>query len=117
MTRQRVEEAWEQHFFIDCTYCGGTGRILSVPVICEHLMSKIRMFLVNNPKVNINIRANSAVIDHVLKNNYFDHIEKQFGIEIGYLKDDAFHTEKYVAILAQSKRDSSDVGMHCSTAR
>lgn len=98
MTRQRVEEAWEQHFFIDCTYCGGTGRILSVPVICEHLMSKIRMFLVNNPKVNINIRANSAVIDHVLKNNYFDHIEKQFGIEIGYLKDDAFHTEKYVAI-------------------
>ncbi|MCG6536119.1 MAG: Rne/Rng family ribonuclease, partial [Syntrophales bacterium LBB04] len=48
MIRQRVEEAWEQHFFIDCTYCGGTGRILSVSVISEHLLSKIRLFLVAN---------------------------------------------------------------------
>ena len=98
MTRQRVEEAWEQHFFVDCTHCGGTGRILSIPVISDHLLSKLRLFLASHPKIHLNIRAHSTVIEHLIETNSFDKIEKQFGIEIGYLKDDTCHPEKYIVI-------------------
>ncbi len=98
LTRQRVEESWEQHYFIDCDRCSGTGRILSIPVICDQITSKINRFLSTHVRVDLNIRANEEVVDFLLKNNSFEKIEKQFKIEIGYLKDENYHPDKYLVI-------------------
>jgi ribonuclease G len=98
MTRQRVEESWEQHYFVDCERCMGTGRLLSIPVIAEQVLSKINRFLFLHPGVNLNIRAHPDVVDLLLKNNSFQNVEKSFRIELGVLKDVSFHPETYLVI-------------------
>jgi ribonuclease G len=98
MTRQRVDDSWEQHFFMDCDRCAGTGRILAIPVIADQVTSKIKRFLVLHPGLHVNVRAHPDVLDHMLANDTFNDIEKKFGTEIGYLKDESFHPEKYVVI-------------------
>lgn len=98
MTRQRVEEAWEQYYFDDCQRCGGTGRILTVPIICEQLISKMKRFLVLHPAINLNVKASAEVLEFIESNKLFDEIEKRFGIEIGFLKDPDFHPEKFIVV-------------------
>jgi len=98
MTRQRVEETWEQHYFSNCERCGGTGRILSIPVICDQLINQIKRYLFDHPAINLNIRAHSDVINFILNSKGFQMIEEGYGIEIGYLIDDDFHPEKYLVV-------------------
>jgi ribonuclease G len=102
MTRQRVEDSWEQHYFVDCVRCGGSGRILSVPVIGDQIVSRIKRFLVLHPGIDLNVKANSEIVDFLLETKCFERIEKQFRIEIGYLKDENFHPENYLVV----RRDS-----------
>lgn len=105
LTRQRVEESWEQHYFNDCERCGGTGHILAISIIADQIISKIRNFLISHPKVDFNIKGHSKVINYILDNKRFDSIESNFGIEIGYLKDDSFHPEKYFIVRKDTGND------------
>ncbi len=98
MTRQRVEESWEQHYFVDCERCAGTGRLLSIPVIAEQLISKINRFLFLHPRVNLNVRAHPDVVGLLLKNDSFQDVERRFKVELGILKDESFHPETYLVI-------------------
>ena len=95
MTRQRVEESWDKAYFDDCPRCQGSGRIKSVTTITTELINQLKLFLSRNREVNPLVKANTKIIDALIKENGFEELEKKYNSEISYLKDDNFDLEQY----------------------
>ena len=99
MTRKRSRESLVQTLSNTCSYCNGKGHNKSPTTICNEIIRSVQRIGTSNylNRKNINIEMHPCVYDVFFEeeSSFLEQVEKEYGLEIKFLKNHELHQEKY----------------------
>ena len=99
MTRKRSRESLVQTLCNTCSYCDGKGHNKSPTTICNEIIRSVQRIGTSSylNRKSVNIEMHPCVYDVFFEeeSSFLEQVEKEYGLEIKFLKNHELHQEKY----------------------
>ena len=92
LSRQRLRSSLIDRSFEKCPYCDGSGLILNMDSISEQIMKVIKEKLIQEKKLQINVKCNSALAETLMneKRNEINNLELLYNSKINFTFDNHY---------------------------
>lgn len=107
LSRQRVRPSLESQLSVDCPYCSGVGKVLSMETMSSKIERLIHRIAIVTKEKRLQIQANPVLALYMLEERpeQFRELCRTFSIDVNVLDDPTLHVENFRVVSLDSGKD------------